>query len=120
MASKQSNVSFVLFILGMALLMGGLLLVPNQLFGDDPLELPATQNCTGRCDLDQTTPCCVWDPMASGGLGDCINDLHNNVCKGGIPNIPGTNPCSGKGTGTVTCNACICSRVATTMNCECR
>ncbi len=119
MASKQSNVSFVLFTLGMALLMCGLLLVPNQLFGDDPIEAPPppTQNCTPVCDLDQNDPCCEY----SVALGACWSHGRGLKCP-----LAGGKPCSGPGTATVTCTVCACKRLingetgAPSNFCECQ
>lgn len=121
MASKQSNVSFVLFALGMALLMCGLLLVPNQLFGDDPdpIEIgvpgPTGKNCTPVCDLDQNDPCCEY----SVALGACWSHGRGLKCP-----LAGGAPCSGPATATVTCTACKCTRLknanGTPINfCEC-
>lgn len=140
MASQNSKLTFGLFAAGMILLTCGLLLVPNQLFGDDPISLPPVPLPTddptqapaappaappvvtcAKCDLDQTTPCCIYDPMLNFGFGGCKNSLAGAKCKGQAPFVPGIDACSAKFVPGIMCTTCGCSSNGLfTLKCSCQ
>ena len=108
MASKQSSMSFVLFALGMVLLMCGLLLVPNQLFGDDPTSPPPPAGAGGSTCSDKTNCDAGCKDIVK---GDSCTSMGVITCKMTNYTPPG---------GTeVKCTGCKC-KINPVERCECK